>query len=81
MAQHSEMVRIYEDAGVRCHYLPADEVLHRNFFARDSSVMTPWGAIICHMQLKCRRADYASVIQFYQENDIPHLEVCHRWPF
>ncbi len=71
MAQHSEMVRIYEEAGVRCHYLDADETLHRNFFARDSSAMTPWGALICHMQLKCRRADYVSVIKFYQENAIP----------
>jgi len=71
MAQHAEMVRIYEGAGVRCHYLEADEVLHRNFFARDSSAMTPWGAIICHMQLKCRRADYVSVISFYQANNIP----------
>jgi len=71
MAQHSEMVRIYEDAGVTCHYLEPDEVLHRNFFARDSSAMTPWGAIICHMQLKCRRADYVTAIRFYQENNIP----------
>ena len=69
--QHREMVRIYEDAGVTCHYLDSDPVLHRNFFARDSSAMTPWGALICHMQLKCRRADYATVIKFYQENDIP----------
>jgi N-dimethylarginine dimethylaminohydrolase len=64
MAQHAEMVRIYEEAGVRCHFLDADPILHRNFFARDSSAMTPWGAIICHMQLKCRRADYASVVRF-----------------
>ncbi|MEO1501283.1 MAG: arginine deiminase family protein [Pseudomonadota bacterium] len=46
-------------------------MLHRNFFARDSSAMSPWGALICHMQLKCRRADYVSTIQFYQENNIP----------
>ncbi len=71
MSQHAEMVRIYEEAGVSCHYLEADEALHRNFFARDSSAMTPWGALICHMQLKCRRADYVSVIKFYQENSIP----------
>jgi len=71
MSQHAEMVRIYEDAGVQCHFLEADEVLHRNFFARDSSAMTPWGALICHMQLKCRRADYVSVIKFYQEHNIP----------
>lgn len=71
MKQHSEMVSIFEGAGVTCHYLDSDEVLHRNFFARDSSAMTPWGALICHMQLKCRRADYATAIKFYQENDIP----------
>ncbi len=69
--QHAEMVRIYKETGVTCHYLDSDPVLHRNFFARDSSAMTPWGALICHMQLKCRRADYHSVIKFYQENDIP----------
>ena len=71
LAQHAEMVGIYEAAGVVCHYLEADEILHRNFFARDSSAMTPWGALICHMQLKCRRADYISAIRFYQDNNIP----------
>ena len=72
LSQHREMVRIYEEeAGVTCHYLEADPVLHRNFFARDSSAMTPWGALICHMQLKCRRADYVTAIRFYQQNNIP----------
>lgn len=71
MAQHAEMVSIYEENKVTCHYLDSDEVLHRNFFARDSSAMTPWGALICHMQLKCRRADYATTIKFYQDNNIP----------
>ncbi len=69
--QHREMVGIFEAAGVTCHYLDSDPVLHRNFFARDSSAMTPWGALICHMQLKCRRADYVSAIRFYQDNGIP----------
>ena len=69
--QFDEMVQIYEKAGVNCHYLEPDPVLHRNFFARDSSAMTPWGALICHMQLKCRRADYVSAIKFYQKNNIP----------
>ncbi len=71
MAQHAEMVSVYENNGVRCHYLDADKVLHRNFFARDSSAMTPWGALICHMQLKVRRADYITAIKFYQDNHIP----------
>ena len=71
MAQHAEMVSIYEANDIACHYLDADEVLHRNFFARDSSAMTPWGALICHMQLKSRRADYVTAIRFYQEHGIP----------
>ncbi len=71
MAQHAEMVSIYEANGVTCHYLESDPVLHRNFFARDSSAMTPWGALICHMQLKVRRADYVTAIKFYQQHDIP----------
>ena len=71
MAQHAEMVSIYEENGVNCHYLQSDEALHRNFFARDSSAMSPWGALICHMQLKCRRADYVTAIQFYQNHNIP----------
>ena len=33
MSQHAEMVSIYESNGVTCHYLDADETLHRNFFA------------------------------------------------
>ncbi len=70
-AQHAEMVRCYEEAGVACHFLEADEVLHRNFFARDSSAMTPFGPIICHMQLKPRRADYVTAIRFYQDAGIP----------
>ena len=70
-AQHAEMVRCYEDAGVACHFIDPDPVLHRNFFARDSNVMTPFGAIICHMQLKCRRADYVTAIKFYRDHDIP----------
>ena len=48
-----------------------NEVLHRNFFARDSSAMSPWGALICHMQLKSRRADYVTAIRFYQSNEVP----------
>ncbi len=31
----------------------------------------PVGALICHMQLKVRRADYVTAIEFYQQNNIP----------
>ncbi|MGR3913763.1 MAG: arginine deiminase family protein [Gammaproteobacteria bacterium] len=71
LAQHAEMVSVYAQSGVECHYLESDADLHRNFFARDSSAMTPWGPLVCHMQLKCRRADYATVVEFYQRHDVP----------
>ncbi len=71
LSQHASMVQAFESHSVKCHYLDADEVLHRNFFARDSSAMTPWGALICHMQIKCRRADYVTAVKFYQDNNIP----------
>ena len=80
-AQHREMVSIYESAGVKCHFLDSDEVLHRNFFARDSSAMTPWGPVICHMQLKCRRADYVTAISFLSERRHPDMASLHRRPF
>lgn len=70
-AQHARMVECYEDAGVDCHFIRSDEQLHRNFFARDSNAMTPFGPIICHMQLKTRRADYVTAIEFYQNAGIP----------
>jgi len=69
--QHRQMVDCYEDAGVACHYIRSDEHLHRNFFARDSNAMTPFGPIICHMQLKTRRPDYVTAIEFYQNAGIP----------
>ena len=40
-------------------------------YARDSSVMTPWGAIITQLQKDYRRGEYAAVLRFYLENDIP----------
>ena len=44
--QHAEMVAAYEDAGVRCHFLAPDPALPYQVFARDSSIMTPRGAIV-----------------------------------
>ena len=69
--QHREMRDCYEDAGVKVHTLEADPALPYQVFARDSSVMTPWGAIVTQMGHWWRRGEYAPVIRFYQENDIP----------
>jgi N-dimethylarginine dimethylaminohydrolase len=69
--QHAEMVSAYEAAGVECHFLEADAALPYQVFARDSSVMTPWGAVVTQLQQWWRRGEYAAAIRFYQESGIP----------
>ena len=71
VAQHAEMVAAYEEAGVRCHFLEPDPALPYQVFARDSSVATPEGAIVTQLHQPWRRGEYAPVIRFYQEAEIP----------
>jgi N-dimethylarginine dimethylaminohydrolase len=70
-AQHSELVSVYEQAGVSCHYLEPDPSLPYQVFARDSSVMTPWGALVTQLKQWWRRGEYAAVIRFYEQAEIP----------
>lgn len=71
MSQHRELVSIYESAGVTVHKLEPDPALPYQVFARDSSVMTPKGAVVTQMAQQWRRGEYAPVIRFYQGSDIP----------
>ena len=70
-AQHAELVSVYEGADVRCHFLEPDSALPYQVFARDSSVMTPWGAVVTQPKQWWRRGEYAPVIRFYQGAEIP----------
>lgn len=71
MAQHARMVEAYEAAGVTVRMIETRPELTYSVFTRDSSVMTPWGAIICMLQARARRGDYVSALQFYQRANIP----------
>ena len=71
MRQHREMVDIYEKNGVRVHFADADEGLPSSVFTRDSSFMTPWGAVITSIQTPPRRRDYAVASEFYHRAGIP----------
>lgn len=71
MKQHRQMVDVYEENGVRVHFAEADEGLPSSVFTRDSSFMTPWGAVIASIQTPPRRQDYAVVAEFYQKAGIP----------
>lgn len=73
--QHRELVQAFEDAGVKVHALTPDPDLPYQVFARDSSVMTPWGAIIMQMQKPFRRGEYAECIRFYLRNGIPIFDM------
>jgi N-dimethylarginine dimethylaminohydrolase len=69
--QHGEMVTAYEEAGVHVHMLDPDLALPYQVFARDSSAMTPGGAVITQLHQWWRRGEYAAAIRFYEENGIP----------
>lgn len=71
VAQYNEMIAAYESAGVTVHQVPAVEGLPYQVYARDSSVMTPWGAIIMQLEKAYRRGEYAAVLRFYLEAGIP----------
>ena len=70
-AQHAELVSIYEEAGVRRHFLEPDPALPYQVFARDSSVTTPKGSVVTQLHQWWRRGEYAPVIRFLQDNEIP----------
>ena len=65
------MVAAYEEAGVRVHFLEPDAALPYQVFTRDSSAMTPSGAVITQLHQWWRRGEYAAAIRFYQANQIP----------
>jgi len=69
--QHADMVAAYDEAGVRVHLLDPEPALPYQVFARDSSAMTPGGAVITQLHQWWRRGEYAPAIRFYQQNEIP----------
>jgi N-dimethylarginine dimethylaminohydrolase len=69
--QYGEMVDAYRQAEVKVHFLAAEPTLPYQIFARDSSVMTPWGAVIMQLQKSYRRGEYAACLQFYLDAGIP----------
>jgi N-dimethylarginine dimethylaminohydrolase len=70
-AQFAEMLHAYKQAGAIVHQLPAQEGLPYQIFARDSSVMTMWGAVIMQLQKPYRRGEYAACLRFYLDAGIP----------
>lgn len=73
--QYREMLSAYESAGVTTHLLQQDPSLPYQLYARDSSVMTPWGPVVTQMYSPWRRGEWLEVVKFYQQMDIPLYDV------
>jgi N-dimethylarginine dimethylaminohydrolase len=71
LRQYREMVEAYEAAGVAVHSLAVNELTPYQVYARDSSFMTPFGAVVCQLANPRRRGEYAEALRFYLGEGIP----------
>lgn len=70
-AQHRELTAAYEHFGVRIHRPQLEAELPMQVYTRDSSVMTPYGAIITAMANWWRRGENYAAIRNYHSLGIP----------
>jgi N-dimethylarginine dimethylaminohydrolase len=70
-AQHKELVSAYEHFDVKIHWLAPEVELPMQVYSRDSSVMTPYGAIITAMANWWRRGENYAAIRAYEKMGIP----------
>jgi N-dimethylarginine dimethylaminohydrolase len=70
-AQHLELQSAYTHFGVRIHWHLPEAELPMQVYSRDSSVMTPYGAIITAMANWWRRGENYAAIRTYERLGIP----------
>lgn len=70
-AQHKDLVAAYEHFGVKVHMVQPEPELPMQVYTRDSSVMTPYGAIITAMAQSWRRGENYAAIRNYEKLGIP----------
>ena len=70
-AQHKDLVAAYENFGVKIHWHEPTPELPMQVYSRDSSVMTPYGAVITAMANWWRRGENFAAIRSYQALGIP----------
>ena len=69
--QHADLVAAYQHFGVAVHWHEPEPELPMQVYARDSSVMTPYGAIITAMANWWRRGENYAAIRTYERLGIP----------
>jgi N-dimethylarginine dimethylaminohydrolase len=70
-AQHAALVDAYRHFGVKTHWLDAQPDLTMQVYSRDSSIMTPYGAVITAMAQWWRRGENYAAIRSYERLGIP----------
>ena len=75
LRQHAEMVDAYRQAGATVHLLAAYDELPYGVYARDSSFVTPFGAVVTQLANPRRRGENANVLRFYLEQEFPIYDV------
>ena len=65
--QHDELVAALQDAGVNCHFLEPDPHLPYQVYTRDSSLVTPWGAVLLQCQRPERRGEWYPALRGLRE--------------
>ncbi|UDL96782.1 dimethylarginine dimethylaminohydrolase family protein [Lichenihabitans sp. PAMC28606] len=70
-AQHKDLVAAYQHFGVAVHWHDPEPELPMQVYSRDSSVMTPFGAIITSMANWWRRGENYAAIRTYERLGVP----------
>lgn len=70
-AQHKDLVAAYQHFGVTVHWHEPEPELPMQVYARDSSVMTPYGAVITAMAQSWRRGENYAAIRTYERLGVP----------
>ena len=69
--QHQALVATLEAEGVGIRWLPLLPSQISQTYTRDSSFMTPWGAVLTSMQADVRKGETAAVVDFCRANNVP----------
>jgi N-dimethylarginine dimethylaminohydrolase len=70
-SQHESLRRALESAGVRVHAVPPHSDLPDLSFTRDTTIMTPWGLLSCHMAAAERSAEVEHVEAYVRHLGVP----------
>lgn len=74
LAEYERLAAFIAESGSEIHFMPADERAGISaIYARDSSIVTKGGAILCNMKNDCRRGEPAVAGAFLAQLGVPIL--------